>query len=148
MKSCFPLNAMIFCILVMISSCSFAQTGNTSALSQELLFMNDTIAQLKTFTVKTREGKNYLHWKVANQKVDGTYLIYRSLDGINFSLAGKKTGVGVPVSMDIAYYFTDETVGYRTAYYRILHISNENTILTSESICVDPENKSFFSATK
>ncbi len=148
MRTLLKTGISFFSALVLTTTGAFAQTGPVPALMGGSLFINDTIAQFKVFTVKNLEGKNYLHWKVSDQHNDGVYLIYRSFDGIHYSVAGQKKGVGVPASLDIAYYFTDETAEHRVAYYKLVHISSDNSVLYSENACVEPGAKLFFSATR
>ena len=107
MKNIFTTFFAAFTLLVLPATVH-AQTVTISYRGDDIEFSKDTVAQLKLFTAMCREGKTYLHWDIAGQHADGVYIIYRSLDGENYSVAGQKRGIGVPILQDIAYYFTDE----------------------------------------
>ncbi|MBI3500763.1 MAG: hypothetical protein HY063_03125 [Bacteroidetes bacterium] len=124
-------------------ACAVFLLGNTNAKAQLVYvskggdstrYVEDSIAEIKLFTATYNEGKVYLKWLVANQHADGTYIIFRSSDGKNFETIGTKNGIGVPISNDIAYYFTDENPCAKTAYYKLLHIGSAPTYLLSEAI--------------
>jgi len=125
-----------------------AQKINVSCMGNNVEFSKDTAAQLKLFTGICREGKTYLHWNVANQHADGIYIIYRSLDGEKYSLVGQKRGIGVPISQDIAYYFTDEYSCDETMYYKLLHVSKDKSFVMSETIIVAAETGNYFTEVK
>lgn len=99
----------------------------------------DTSAQLTFFAGKYFEGKTWLHWEVKNQSCDGMYLIYRSADGKEWEIIGRKEGIGVPVEIPIAYYLQDEHPHTGTNYYRLVHISKDKTYLVSEKISIEAE---------
>lgn len=125
-----------------------AQTGNTLCTINGTPCVKDTVARLTLFTGRSLEGKVYLHWNVADQHADGIYLVYRSMDGENFTMVGQKSGIGTPHCMDIAYYFTDEFNSTETAYYKIMHISRQQTYMISEEIAVAGTLRPAITATK
>src|SRR5687768_10957151 len=84
------------------------------------LLSKDTVAELKSFSAQHNSGSVYLKWVVANQHCDGIYIVYRSAGGLEYELIGKKQGIGVPVSNDIAYYFKDTSPLMGMATYIIL----------------------------
>jgi hypothetical protein len=107
-----------------------AYYGNDS-----IALSNDSIATITSFTATVYEGKTYLKWTTARQHTNGIYIIYRSYNGTDYFFAGSKKGVGVPVDIGIAYYFTDESNG-TDAYYKLLHVRENATYLLSDKIYI------------
>lgn len=141
----------VFCAvnsMLLLTASLHAQIINVSCKGNDIEFSKDTVAGLKLFTGVTREGKTYLHWDVTNQHSNGVYIIYRSLDGENYSLAGQKTGIGVPISQDIAYYFTDDFSYSGTIYYKLLHVSENKNFILSETIALSAENTNYLTGIK
>ena len=95
----------------------------------------DSVAELKKFTGKIFGDVCYLHWNITNQHQDGIYLIFKSFDNKNFDLLGQKQGIGIPNSLEIAYYYKDE-IAYESAYYKLVHLSKNYSLLMSEVIYV------------
>jgi hypothetical protein len=143
---------LVFCIafggLIFKTSRLNAQIPSVACIVNSVDFYKDTIAEWKLFSGRNLEGKTYLHWNVANQHTDGVYIIYRSLDGEHYTPAGQKSGIGVPVSIDIAYYFIDNFSSNSTVYYKLLHISKMNTYVLSDVINIPVDPKSLYIATK
>jgi len=135
MKKITTLIAASVCMM-MVSLSATAQNVSTTFNGDAVELTKDTVAQLTQFTVKNNNGKIYLHWIVVNQHVDGIYSVYRSEDGQNFELAGNKQGIGVPISKEISYYFTDECSCEGTLYYKLIHISENKNIVLSKTISV------------
>lgn len=100
MKNFFTSLCAALCMLALTATLH-AQKITISHEDNDVEFSEDTVAQLKLFTGICREGKIYLHWDIANQHSDGVYIIYNSTDGENYSLAGQKKGIGVPISLEI-----------------------------------------------
>jgi hypothetical protein len=116
-----------------------AQTLLAEANGKQLL--NDSTAKLTAFSAKYNTGKVYLKWTVMNQREDGLYLVYRSADGINFENIGSKPGIGVPISKEIAYYFTDNAPVSGSVQYKIIHIGHNKMYLSSDNVfvCTDSQ---------
>jgi len=112
------------------------QTINLVINDIEVEVIKDTVALIKSFTGKHVQGKTYLNWNVANQHVNGTYVIYRSSDGENYEAIGLMDGIGVPVSQPIAYYFTDESYCSGTVSYKVIHFGINNSFLVSDKVSV------------
>ena len=124
--------ALLFCKTATMAQVVFAVNG-----SEETVYAADSTARITSFTAKYSSGKVYLHWMVANQHLDGLYIIYRSVDGVNFEVAGTKQGVGVPISKNIGYYFTDSECASHTRSYRLVHVANNKTFCMSDKIIID-----------
>ncbi|MFI5164808.1 MAG: hypothetical protein ACHQHP_06135, partial [Bacteroidia bacterium] len=125
-----------------------AQTLKTSSIGmsivqngKELKLSKDTSANMTFFSGTLAEGKVYLHWNVAGERSNGTYIVYRSSDAKNYQVVGYKDGVGVPINQDIAYYFTDETPASGENSYIVFHLGDNKTFLTSEIIRVEKTNE-------
>lgn len=103
---------------------------------QENQLVKDTISNLVAFSGKYNSGKVYLKWIVENQHSDGLYLMYRSHDGVQYEYIGNQNGIGVPISNQLAYYLIDENPGANATYFKLLHISKNNTYMLSEKITV------------
>lgn len=128
-------------ILLLFASVSFSQELSVSS-GDGIILSKDSSAAITSFTAKNNSNKVYLKWTVVNQKMDGTYIIYRSSDSVNYEPIGTKTGVGVPISKAIAYYFTDEAPSFSArSYYRIIHIAKNQTFLSSEKIMIDNDKQ-------
>ena len=129
-------------IAVFLSATSlFSQTIVSEFSSESAQTLSkDTVARLTSFQATCNSDKVYLKWTIVNQHVDGIYIIYRSTDGINYENIGSKAGIGVPISKEIAYFFTDTTPVYETEYYKILHVSKGNSFLTSDKIIINHDN--------
>jgi len=123
-------------VLVFNSICSLAQTITASFDGNEIALPQDTEAQITLFTAKNYEGKTYLHWNIINQHSNGVYIICRSTDAMNYESAGYKEGIGIPISLEIAYYFTDECPCEGTVYYKIIHIGENKNFMQTEPISV------------
>lgn len=121
-----------FTILTCLTGFLRAQAPLNLSQKTATVFQKDTVAQLIRFTGKYAEGKTYLHWSVANQHVDGIYVVYRSLDNVSYTVLGQKQGIGVPISAPIAYYFQDPYPYAGTTYYKLIHFSQDATCLTSD----------------
>lgn len=118
-----------------------AMAQKESVVGNEWQLSSDTAAKLGSFTGRYLAGKVYLKWTIAGQQQDGIYLIYRSIDGVNYENIGSKQGIGVPISKDIAYYFTDDKFFVSgTKYYRLVHVNKSLTYLASECVVVTDEN--------
>lgn len=115
------------------------QNLSVSANSQALI--KDTVPRISSFTGTYNSGKVYLKWSIANQHEDGIYLVYRSADGVDYENIGSKQGIGVPISKEISYYFSDTDPLAGTSHYRIVHISGSKKFLNSDKINVDGEKK-------
>lgn len=113
-----------------------AQTVSMTCNEQEISVKKDTSAQITLFTGKHCKGKNYLSWEVTNQYCDGIYMIFKSFDGKNYEALGYKQGIGVPIALPIANYFMDENPNEGSTYYKLIHISKDNTYLVSDTISV------------
>ena len=132
----------ILCILLLCLTCRQTRAqivASVSSEGKETHIAKDTTARLKSFAGMYLSGKVYLKWMVANQKADGTYIIYRSVNGIDFEFIGSKAGVGVPIPNDITYFFIDELSGNENVYYKLIHISKNKSYLASEKITVTRE---------
>jgi hypothetical protein len=125
------------CLLTMATISSSAQTTISLNYESVSTLSKDTIAEIVQFSAKSNSGKIYLHWNVINQHLDGLYFIFRSEDGENFELAGNKKGVGVPISKEIAYYFIDECGCDGKLYYKIIHLGENQSSLSSRTISVE-----------
>jgi hypothetical protein len=124
---------------VLLFSAGFSNAQNYDVVcngGKEFSFSKDTVAQLTLFTGRYMEGKTYIHWNVACQQADGLYIIYSSRDGKDYGVVGYKRGIGVPISIPIAYYFHDEHPLEGTTYYKVIHFSMNKTYLISEKIAV------------
>ena len=107
MKNSYLLPLAFVWILTSVTH-SYAQTENNQNTFQNTTETSGNNSELTAFTGIFIEGKTYLHWKVCNQKLDGFYLVYRSVDGDKFEIIGSKKGIGTKISSEIAYYFQDE----------------------------------------
>lgn len=107
--------------------------------STRVALQPDTLARINSLSVISKEGSSYLCWKTAGQKEDGYYLVYRSADSTHYECVGKKQGTGVPIAGEVAYYFKDKFSSPGPVQYRVVHISRQNTFLTSEAITVLPD---------
>lgn len=116
--------------------------ANTAELTK------DTLAQLTRFTAKVAEGKTYLHWRVSGQQSDGIYAVYRSLDGEKYVVVGQKKGIGICEPVEIGYYLIDDFSYNGTVYYKLMHVSKEQSYLLSGSIQVPARSKDILTATK
>ena len=103
---------------------------------KEIAVLKDTLSRFILFTGKYCEGKTYLHWEIECQKEDGIYIVYRSIDDVNYELLGSKQGIGVPVFFPISYYLQDENPPEGTVWYTLVHISKNKIYMVSEKISV------------
>ena len=124
-------NILLLSILVLLIN-----TAKISAQTYKVESCEDTMAQFTSFTGRYVEGVTYLHWDIVNQHTNGIYTIYRSLDGNNYEVIGRMKGVGVPISIPIAYYFQDKSPHEGTTYYRLVHLSKDKNYLLSDKISV------------
>lgn len=147
MKNIFTLLCAALTLLVLTATLH-AQKINVSYKSNDVEFSKDTVARLTLFTGKYCEEKIYLHWNIANQHADGVYIIFRSSDNEHFEVAGNKQGIGVPISNDIAYYFTDECPCEGTVYYKLLHVSKDKSFIMSETTTVVAEERNYLTEIK
>ncbi len=100
-------------------------------------YSKDTIAKISLFTGKYINGNVYLNWVITDQHTDGIYIIYYSLDGKKFTMAGTKKGIGVAISKDIGYYLTLSTPFYfsnKIIYYQLLHLGINKSFIVSDII--------------
>ncbi|MBI4945243.1 MAG: hypothetical protein HY840_02445 [Bacteroidetes bacterium] len=109
----------------------------------KILLKQDTSSELTAFSGKYNSGNIYLNWKITNLHKDGVFLIYRSDDGINYEVIGKKQGIGVPNSIAISYYFTDAHPTEGGMYYKLLLVEKNNDYLMSDKIIIPSQSPAF-----
>ncbi len=133
--------AAFFLLFLSVSSYSQAHFTFSNSLpfsisDTTVILMKDTVAKIVSFTAKKNGNKIYFKWSITNLKDNGVFVIYRSMDGKDFQNIGTKKGIGVPISNEIAYYFSYETTTGE-AYYKIDFISNKSKYLCSEILNID-----------
>jgi hypothetical protein len=70
-----------------------------------------------------------------------TVAVERSLDATNYEVIGYVTIIGNNVTVDLAYYFTDELPVLANLYYRLSEYSQNNEANYSETTSVIPIEK-------
>lgn len=137
---------LVFAAVLFSQNSAEAQKISISYNGEPVTAKKDTCAQMTLFTAKYHDGKTYLHWNVKDQQCDGIYVLLRSFDGKNYSMFGKKEGVGVPISVPIAYYFQDEDPQEGITYYKVIHVSENKDYLSSDAIKILIEGHSELTA--
>lgn len=123
-------------LLVSITAELNAQTVSIAIGDSGIAAVKDSIAQITLFTAKYKEGTTYLHWDVVNQHKGGVYLIFRSVDGGAYESIGYKQGIGVPISLPIAYYFQDQNPQSGVSSYKVVHVGMDNSYLVSKNFVI------------
>lgn len=126
----------IFVPLLLATTAAMAQTAVTPCSESQQTVSTDTLARFTLFTGIFLEGKTYLHWDTRDQQCDGIYTVYRSQDGMKFETVGHRKGVGVPISLPIAWYLQDQDPPAGTSWYKVVHQASDNTCLASKIISV------------
>ncbi len=138
MKNIKKLSA-VFIAISLNTAAAFSQPSSTTAVKEETVFMKDGFSKITSFTGKYFSGKVYLKWMVKDEKDNGFYVIYKSSDGINFKAVGAKQGIGVPVDMELAYYFTDTADTDQEFHYKIVCLVDGNETFSSNDISIGKE---------
>src|ERR1051326_5852104 len=103
---------------------------------KEIFMQRDTCLHLSSFSVKEENGNNCIRWMASSQKYDGTFLVYRSRDGVNYEIIGvepssKETGNNSPAN----YFYSDpDPPGYSSCCYKIVHLSINNAYFISSVV--------------
>jgi len=125
-----PVHIIVFFILT--STAFYAQTS--TAMHDKATLNKDTVVSLKLFTAKYRGGKSYLHWVITKGNIDGSYVVYRSGDGISFEIFRFVEGIGAAVCIDISHYIIDDCPYQGANYYKLLYVVEGTPTFSSDVI--------------
>lgn len=113
---------------------------------QEIFVKKDTNMALRSFSGKNIEGKTSLAWVVSGLITAGTFLVYRSGDGMNYEIIGLAQSAASG-SGHSGYNFTDCKAPFPGAfYYQLVHLGMDNTIFMSQKIKIEPAATRFAAA--
>jgi hypothetical protein len=139
------LNKKMKTIKTIIIALGFIIINNLNGLSQpksiiikgkETLLVKDGSLKITSFTSSDNNGKIVLNWIVVGQKCNGTYMVYRSIDGKNFEIIGIEQSVLVP-KKDATYFFNDDNpANSDELYYKIYYFGADNRCYSSSIITI------------
>ena len=107
---------------------------------REVPMKHDTVTSITSFSGRCINDTTYLKWTTKDMRSKGIFIIYRSSDGINFSMVATKNVFAAPIKSDIANYYRDASGG--TKYYRLAYINANSEYIVSEKIYVISDNES------
>lgn len=123
---------------------SYGQLGNGTYISQntpmQLGVCNNTLpVQILSFTGKSNNGFNLLHWTTVNENNNRHFEIERSNNAIHFNAIGTLPSLN-NVGSTTNYNFTDLHPANSIHYYRLKQVDNNNKFTFSSIISIN--NKS------
>jgi len=132
------------CLILLMTSLLLGLTTKAASIDQEndsLAKNNAKICELVSFTVRTAGGKNYINWNAKSVSDSYYFVLERSFDGANFSIAKIKKCFISPGGQYLQYSVIDEQIGNaETVYYRIALHKLEAIDAESKILILSPEN--------
>ena len=114
--------------MMMMTTSTLAQRQEKVADFESNRLNNTTIQNIN---IVYNSGKVYINWMVKGEKIDGIYLVERSLDGKTFAAVGFKEVVAS--NLELLYSWIDNEPVQGNSYYRISRIGQnyEQEVMTA-----------------
>jgi hypothetical protein len=133
-------NLIYILLFILITTPVFKANSQTSILNP-VIQNQQNVTHVKEIDSKYFNSKVYLHFTVNGNTETKTVAVERSLDATNYEVIGYVTIIGNNVTVDLAYYFTDELPVLANLYYRLSEYSQNNEANYSETTSVIPIEK-------
>lgn len=96
--------------------------------------------KLIDFTAKSEESNNLISWKTTSEENANRFEVYKSLNGVNFELAGEVAAAGFSQTLQ-SYSFADASIAENvTVFYRLKLIDNDGASTWSKIVTVAATN--------
>jgi hypothetical protein len=134
------LNTLVLTVVMMIATSGLAQRQEQVADFNNNRLTSTTIQNIN---IVYNTGKVYINWMVKGEKVDGIYLVERSVDGKAFTAVGFKEVVAS--NLELLYSWIDNEPMDGNSFYRISRIGQnyEQEVMTASIplLNIGSENK-------
>lgn len=115
-----------------------AQAHHRAAPFTATYFSGQDSVEFKDLSCVLKNSRVELSWSIGNNESADRLIVQRSLDGKNFEMAGLVFGTDKN-SLDQYRFF--ESVRSRTAYYRIIVVSKDKSVVYSPVVRLASENE-------
>ena len=103
---------------------------------KEVFMKKDTCLRLQSFSAQSENGKICIRWSVSNLKSVGTFLVYRSNDGLNYEIIGIRQSEKETGAVSAVYYYVDCSPVSPQCCYKIVHLGINNAYFVSSELPV------------